>query len=134
MNTDCRIERDCDALSAKRSSVPHFGSSNRAGCRVSREGLRECACASNCGSPAIEVEQQTPVDVRYRGEVVGDYVADLVVERLRRRRDQGRSRRSTATHEAQCLNYLRATGLRICLLLNFGRPRLEVQRVSSWNF
>ena len=32
-------------------------------------------------------------------------------------------------HRAQCLNYLRATGMHLCLLMNFGRPRLEVCRV-----
>jgi GxxExxY protein len=32
-------------------------------------------------------------------------------------------------HQAQCLNYLKATGLGVCLLLNFGRPRVEVKRI-----
>ena len=32
---------------------------------------------------------------------------------------------------AQCLNYLKATGLRICLLMNFGRPRIEVRRIRN---
>jgi hypothetical protein len=33
-------------------------------------------------------------------------------------------------HTAQRLNYLKATGLRLCLVLNFGKPRLEIQRVA----
>ena len=32
-------------------------------------------------------------------------------------------------HRAQCLNYLKAAGLHLCLLLNFGRPRLEIKRI-----
>ncbi|MFH0964082.1 MAG: GxxExxY protein [Planctomycetota bacterium] len=34
-------------------------------------------------------------------------------------------------HLAQCLNYLRATGLRLCLLMNFGRPKVEIRRVVN---
>ena len=33
-------------------------------------------------------------------------------------------------HLAQCLNHLKATGLRLCLLLNFGKPRVEIRRIS----
>jgi GxxExxY protein len=32
-------------------------------------------------------------------------------------------------HRPQCLNYLKATGLHLCLLLNFGTPRLEIKRI-----
>jgi GxxExxY protein len=34
-------------------------------------------------------------------------------------------------HSAQCLNYLKATGLRFCLLINFGFPRLEIRRLVA---
>ncbi len=34
-----------------------------------------------------------------------------------------------SVHRAQCLNYLRATGMHLCLLMNFGTPRLEIRRI-----
>jgi GxxExxY protein len=34
-------------------------------------------------------------------------------------------------HIAQSINYLKATGLDVCLLLNFGKPRLEIQRIVN---
>ena len=42
-------------------------------------------------------------------------------------RERGISARQSF-HQAQCLNYLRASGLRLCLLINFGRPKVEVKR------
>jgi len=66
--------------------------------------------------------------VKYDGVVVGDYVADLLVEgsviielKAVKALDD--------IHTAQCLNYLRATNLRLCLLLNFGPPKLETRRI-----
>jgi GxxExxY protein len=35
----------------------------------------------------------------------------------------------SSLHRAQCLNYLRATGMSLCLPMSFGRPRLEVRRI-----
>ncbi len=77
-----------------------------------------------------EVEQQRAIDVRYRGEIVGIYQADLVVDgclvvELKV------AEALLPIHKAQCLNYLRATGLHTGLLINFGRPHLEVRRVLS---
>jgi GxxExxY protein len=34
-------------------------------------------------------------------------------------------------HRAQCINYLKATALPLCLLLNFGKPRLEIKRIAN---
>lgn len=76
----------------------------------------------------LHVEQQRPIDVRYREEIVGQYLADLVVEKS----VVVELKAVTAIdgiHEAQCMNYLRASGHQICLLLNFGRPRLVVRRI-----
>jgi len=76
------------------------------------------------------VKQQQPVQVRYEREVVGEYFADLIVDdrvvvELKVARSLDRA------HQAQCLNYLRATGFRLALLLNFGCPRLEYHRIAN---
>jgi GxxExxY protein len=100
--------------------------SNTLGCGF-LEKVYENALAHELRKAGMEVRQQEPVKVRYDGVVVGDYVADLIVE--------GRvliELKAVDTldkvHQAQCLNYLKATGLRVCLLLNFARPRLEIKR------
>jgi GxxExxY protein len=69
-----------------------------------------------------------PSSIYYDDIMVGEYVVDLVVEgcvlvelKTVKALDE--------IHFAQCLNYLKATGLKICLLLNFGKPRVEVKRI-----
>lgn len=76
------------------------------------------------------VRQQFSVEVRYKTEIVGEYVADLLVDDcvIVELKSMPMTER---IHRAHCLNYLRATGLRFALLLNFGRPRLEVHRIVS---
>jgi GxxExxY protein len=76
----------------------------------------------------LECSQQHPVPVVYEGVTVGDYVADIVVDgnvvielKAVKALDD--------IHMAQCMNYLRATGFKKCLLINFGRPRIEIKRV-----
>ncbi|WP_037229335.1 GxxExxY protein, partial [Rhodopirellula baltica] len=75
----------------------------------------------------LDVKQQTPINVLYDGIVVGEYFADLLVSdtvivELKAVKE------FSDVHAAQCLNYLKATGLPICLLLNFGKPRVAVKR------
>ncbi len=92
------------------------------------EKVYENALRVELGRRRYFVEQQKSIDVLYRGEIVGQYLADLVVEGMivvELKAASGIDR----IHEAQCMNYLRATGHRTCLLLNFGRPRLEVRRI-----
>jgi GxxExxY protein len=76
----------------------------------------------------LSVESQKAFPVRYEGTVVGDYQADLVVA--------GKviveCKAVTALdqmHEAQLLNYLKASGLHIGLLINFGRSKLQYRRL-----
>lgn len=85
------------------------------------------ALAHEMGKQGLDVERRRPVRVVYDGAPVGDFSIDFVVQsavllELKAAREH---------HDfftAQCLNYLKATGLPICLLLNFGRPRLEIKR------
>jgi GxxExxY protein len=75
------------------------------------------------------VAQQHAIAVLYDGVVVGDYAADLLVE-ASLMVELKCVRAFEQSHLAQCLNYLNATGLRVCLLLNFGAPRLEIKRIA----
>lgn len=76
----------------------------------------------------IAAAGQVPCTVLYRGVEVGQYVGDIVVEG-RLAVELKCVERLAPIHLAQCLNYLRATGMELCLLMNFERPRLEVRRV-----
>ena len=102
--------------------------SNTLGCGF-LEKVYENALAIELRRGDLRVEQQKEVQVRYRDEIVGIYIADLLVEgsiviELKAAHALDR------IHRAQCINYLRATGHRICLLLNFGLPRLDVERIA----
>lgn len=106
-----------------------FAVSNTLGCGF-LEKVYENALAHELRKRGLVVDPQRPVPVYYDGLVVGDYVADLIVENtviveLKATRD------SHDIFIAQCLNYLKATGLPICLLLNFGKPRLEIKRLRG---
>ncbi|MFH1123647.1 MAG: GxxExxY protein [Pseudomonadota bacterium] len=94
------------------------------------EKVYENALAHDLRKVGLAVEQQSPIQVFYDGVVVGDYVADLLVEKsvlvelkAVKALDQ--------IHFAQCLNYLKATGLNLCLLINFGTPRVQVKRIVA---
>jgi GxxExxY protein len=76
----------------------------------------------------LAVSQQHPMVVRYNGTVVGEYTVDLLVEHIVLV-ELKVAKAIDEIHLAQCLNYLKATGLHLCLLLNFGKPRLEIKRI-----
>ena len=74
------------------------------------------------------VEKEYAIAVRYKGRVVGEYFADLLVNRqviIEVKAVQA----LTEIHQAQLLNYLKATGLRLGLLLNFGTPKVQIKRM-----
>jgi len=82
----------------------------------------------------LKVVQQYPIKVSFEGMIVGDFIADLLIE------DRVLVELKAVSalvneHTAQALNYLRASGLEICLLINFGKSKVEIKRLLpsiSW--
>ena len=91
------------------------------------EGAMEIALAE----AGLKVERQVPVPVWFRGRQVGDFKADLLVEGLVILELKA-VRAFDPSHEAQPLNYLRATQIEVGLLLNFG-PKPEFKRFAYDN-
>jgi len=94
------------------------------------EKVYENALAIELRKAGLRVEQQKPLPVRYDGQIVGDYVADLLVEgallielKAVKALDE--------VHVAQCINYLKAADLKLCLLVNFGSPKVEIRRIRN---
>lgn len=103
-----------------------FQVSNTLGCGF-LEKVYENALAYELRKHGFDVIQQAPIKVHYEQVVVGEYFADLLVSNaviveLKAVKE------INAAFTAQCLNYLKATKLPICLLLNFGKPRVEIKR------
>ena len=95
------------------------------------ERVYENSMAIELRAMGLKVVQQAPIVVRYRGQVVGEYSADLLVE------DKVIVELKAAhaladAHEAQLLNYLKATVYEVGLLLNFG-PKPEIRRRAFSN-
>jgi len=77
----------------------------------------------------ITCNQQVALQVGYKGNIVGEYVADVIVD--------GKVlielkvvRKLENIHRAQVMNYLKATGLRLGLLVNFANPKLDCERIA----
>jgi GxxExxY protein len=96
------------------------------------EKVYENAMAVELRHSGLMFAQQPSFLVRYRKEVVGEYIPDFVVADsivVEIKALDALSR----IHQAQCMNYLRSTGISVGLLLNFGTPRLEIKRLV-WRF
>jgi GxxExxY protein len=103
--------------------------SNELGCGF-LEKVYENALAYELRQAGYEVLQQHGVRVSYRGVTVGEYLADMVVAQTVLVELKA-ARAFDGAHTAQCLNYLKATGYPLCLLLNFGQPKVEVKRFMN---
>ena len=91
------------------------------------ESVYEEAMLIELSEAGLRAESQMPIIVEYKGEVVGEFAADIVVENeviveLKS------VRQLVAAHEVQLVNYLTATGKDVGLLINFGPEGVDPRR------
>ena len=91
------------------------------------EKVYERALASGTGGFRDRALPQVSYSVLYKGQCVGEYFADIVVEELFV--ELKCVDRLGNEQTAQCLNYLKASGMELCLLINFQRARVEIRRL-----
>jgi GxxExxY protein len=94
------------------------------------EKVYENSLALEPQAAGLAVTQQYGLTMYYRGEVVGEYAAELLVENVLLV-ELNTVKALDHVHLLQCTNYLKAAGLHLCLLLNFGNSRIEIKRVVN---
>jgi len=90
------------------------------------ERVYENAMVIELTDRGVEVIQQSPIQVYYKDEIIGEYFADLLIEN-KVIVELKASKTLVIEHEAQLLNYLKASKYEVGLLLNFG-PKPEIKR------
>lgn len=92
------------------------------------ESVYEEALVIELRSQGLRVGRQARIPVRYKEQPVGEFVADVVVNEsiiLELKTVE----KIAPAHTAQALNYLKATGYRLAIVLNFAKERLEYKRL-----
>ncbi len=94
------------------------------------EKVYERSLIYELNSQELEVENQKSISVFYKGQSVGDYVIDLLVDgkvilELKAEKEMN------SKHEAQLINYLKATNLKVGLLINFGQSKCQPKRIVN---
>jgi GxxExxY protein len=92
------------------------------------EKVCERALLIELGIRGIRASAQTSFPVTYKGRSAGEYFADILVEEVLVIELKCVDRPANE-HTAQCLNYLRASGRTLCLLINFQKPKVEWRRI-----
>ncbi len=103
--------------------------SNTLGCGF-LEKVYENALVIELNRARLQFQQQHPIKVLYDSLTVGEFAVDLLVED-RVIVELKATKAFDEIHSAQCMNYLRASNLNICLLVNFGAPRVQIKRIVS---
>lgn len=101
--------------------------SNKLGCGF-LEKVYENALCVEMRRAGLNVVQQKIVQIKYDGVIVGEYTADILVENAVLVELKA-VKLLDEIHSAQCFNYLKATNCTLCLLINFGRPRVDIKRI-----
>jgi len=126
MNTN---EHECDPLDAVAESAigSAYEVSNVLGAGF-LEKVYERALTRELRSRGLRVDSQVLYPVTYKGHCVGEYVADLLVEGMVLVELKCVDSFSNE-HLAQCINYLKASRLRLALPINFQKPKVEWRRI-----
>lgn len=92
------------------------------------EGVYESAMVVALAQKGIQIEAQVPLKVKFRGVIVGEFFVDILVENKLIVELKAVSA-LRPEHQAQVINYLKATGIEVGLLVNFGNARVEYRRL-----
>ena len=94
------------------------------------EKVYENALAIELRKNGLKAQQQYGIQVKYDGAIIGEFAADLLIEE-KVIIELKAAKALDEVHMSQCLNYLKATGLCVCLLVNFGKPKTEMRRIVN---
>lgn len=94
------------------------------------ESVYEKALIVALRQKGLGVEAQVPLRVRFRDVIVGEFFADLLIEKKILVELKAVSALKPE-HQAQVINYLKATGIEVGLLVNFGNSKLEYRRLHK---
>ena len=92
------------------------------------EKVYENALIIELRNRGLIAESQVPIKVEYKGEGVGEYIADLIIEKSVIVEVKTVDALSNV-HKAQILNYLKATGISVGILVNFNKRKADIQRM-----
>ena len=92
------------------------------------EKVYENALLIEIRKQGLKAESQMPVEVKYKGHLVGEYISDILVEK-KVVIELKTVEKINKIHEAQLLNYLKATEIQVGLLVNFKHPKAEIKRM-----
>jgi GxxExxY protein len=106
-----------------------FDVSNELGCGF-LESVYQKALLIALVEDGLKAQSQIPLKVMFRGQIVGEFYPDIVVEDTVLLELKA-VKALVPEHLAQVMNYLKATGIQVGFLINFGTPKLEYRRFGN---